>query len=221
VSLETPCLKKMKTLSCKTVGHSTYSIQQFIEVLKAHSINCIVDVRSTPYSRHNPQFNRETFKTDLELHETTYIFMGDCLGARYDNYDLQFIDGKVDFMLVRQRPEFQDAIQRVIEGINKGYRIALMCAEKNPFDCHRFVLVSYALSKQNVDIEHILSEVKKVSQKELEDHLISKYNLYNPQLSLFDQQGSHEELLNQAYELRNRDIAYQKDKYSVKVDTLY
>ena len=204
----------MSTLFCKTIGHSNREINQFLELIKSHNVNCIYDVRSLPYSRYNPQFNRETLKTSLELNDIQYVYVGDCLGARYDDPNLLCPDGMVDFKRVRQLTKFQGGIQQVVNGIKKGYRIALMCAEKDPFDCHRFLLVSYGLAKKGVQVEHIVSADKILSQKELENRMIRKYTIKSSQLSLFDQRGSEEDMLEEAYEMRCKDIAHRGKKRS-------
>ena len=97
----------------------------------------------------------------------------------------------------------------VINKLKKGLNISLMCAEKDPFNCHRFVLVSRALSKKNVVIEHILADKSTVSQSELEERLIDKYSKESQQLSLFEPKRSREELIDTAYKKRNKDIGYR------------
>jgi len=198
----------MDVLSCKTVGHSTLETESFIALIKAHSINCVIDVRSVPWSAHVPRFNRDVLQHALENTDIIYLFMGDCLGARYDDPGLLFPDGRVDFSKVSGLDTFLHGIGRVVEGMEKGYRIALMCAEKDPFECHRFVLVSRELAERNIRVEHIISETVLIDQAELEARLLEKYFKKRSQLSLFAPNKSERELLAEAYALRNRDIAY-------------
>jgi len=204
----------MNSVTINTIGHSKHLLETFLDILSYHQINSILDVRSSPYSRHNPQFNRETIKTDLEINEIEYIFMGDLLGARYENSNLLFDDGKVDFDKVNKLQSFIEGIEKVIDRIKSGRNISLMCAEKDPFSCHRFVLVSRALSRKNVIIKHILSDKSTVSQEELEQRLIGKYTKETPQLSLFEKKRSREELLDFAYKKRNIDIGYKANPAS-------
>ena len=190
----------------KTIGHSNLHLDTFLDILYHYNINCIIDIRSSPYSRYNPQFNRETLKTDLEINEIEYIYMGNRLGARYEDKNLIFDNGKVDFGKVKELPSFVSGIESLINNINTGHNISLMCAEKDPFNCHRFVLVSRTLAKRNIDIEHILSDKSTVSQNELEERLLKKYTNKSTQMSLFEPVKSRTELLNFAYEKHNRHI---------------
>ena len=196
----------MELLSCKTVGHSTYAMEEFIRLIKAHGVTCIIDIRSMPYSRRNPQFNRETLRTDLQLNDIDYSYRGDRLGARYSDLQLLFPGGKADFSKVAQLPQFQEGIQLVLDALKKGVRIALMCAEKDPFDCHRFILVSRFLVKNAVKVEHIISEEKLLTQEELEDRLLKKYCHATSQLGLFEQRKTKDEQLEDAYAQRNKEM---------------
>jgi uncharacterized protein (DUF488 family) len=201
----------VKELSCYSIGHSNHSIETFVRMLLAHSVNCVVDVRSVPYSRRHPQFNRESIKTDLKLADIQYRYLGDSLGARHSLPSVLTPDGKVDFSCVRLMPAFQEGIARVISGIQKGLCIAIMCAERDPFDCHRFVLVSRELAGRGVCVEHIFAQGQLRSQKELEQQLLEKYGLHRCQPALFEQPKNKDELLAQAYGLRNSDIAYSAE----------
>ncbi len=187
---------------CYTVGHSTHSIEDFVALLQRYGIDAVVDVRSSPYSRMAPQFNRESLMHQLKREECRYIYLGNMLGARYDDEKLLFSDGLVDFEAVRRTERFQEGVVRVRNGLAKGYTIALMCSEKEPFDCHRFVLVARELSLQGVEVTHILPEIT-LSQKELEERLFSKYKR-----SRYNLLTSEDEALAEVYRLRNRDIAY-------------
>jgi len=198
------------SVSCKTVGHSNRKMADFIRLVKLHAVDCIVDVRSTPYSRRNPQFNRETLKTDLELNSISYVHMGNRLGARYNNPELLFPDGTADFSKIAQLPQFQEAIRILIDMMRHHAGMALMCAEKDPFTCHRFMLISRELAENTVHVEHIISESVTIRHDELERHMIEKYGLNNRQLSLFETRMTPREMLEEAYRLRNHDLAFGK-----------
>lgn len=190
-----------------TVGHSIYKIEDFVKLLQNNNINTIVDVRSTPYSKFAPQYNKELLKQYLKQNAICYIFMGDTLGARYEDKGLLFDDGKVNFKKVQETKNFQDGIVRLERGIEKGYNISLMCSEKEAFDCHRFGLISEFLSKISINVNHIYPD-KIVPHKELEEKLLKKYEKKIPAVDLFNPDIRIEEQLNLAYELRNIDIAY-------------
>lgn len=190
-----------------TVGHSIYEIDDFVKLLQNNNINTIVDVRSTPYSKFAPQYNKELLKQYLKQNAICYIYMGDTLGARYEDKNLLFDGGKVNFKKVQETKNFQDGIVRLERGIEKGYNISLMCSEKEAFDCHRFGLVSEFLSKISINVNHIYPD-KIVPHKELEQKLLKKYERKIPIVDLFNPNIKIEEQLNLAYELRNIDIAY-------------
>ena len=200
-------------IECKTVGHSTYQINEFINIIKKHSVSAIIDVRSTPYSRYCPQFNREPLQCELAKFQVAYHFLGDSLGARYTDPNVLYADGKVDFKKVRLMPRFKEGISKVIEIINEGFIVALMCTEKDPFDCHRFVLISPALVNTGVIVEHILDASNIISQKELEKRLLKKYGKPPTTFSNLEKwmpqvKGIGRDRLDEVYELRNKEIAY-------------
>lgn len=196
--------------SIYTIGHSTHKIEDFISFLFKKEINVIVDIRSLPYSKFSSQFNRECLKGYLKKNSIDYIFMGDMLGARWHNSDLLFSDGKVNFESVSKTVLFQKGITRLDDGIAKQYKIALMCSEKEPFDCHRFVLVSRFLSENGINVRHIYPDQNKLvefSQADLENKMINKYRKKMPENNLFCE-ITNAEILKEAYRLRNIDIAY-------------
>jgi len=190
-----------------TIGHSILEIDKFISLLKDNNIDTIVDVRSIPYSKFASQFNKETLKHYLKENNIYYIYMGNSLGARYEDKALLFDDGKVNFKKVQETISFQNGISRLEKGLSKGYKIALMCSEKEAFDCHRFVLISEFLARNGINIKHIYPD-KVVSQEFLEQKLLKKYEKKLPVANLFDQEITDELRLKLAYEFRNKDIAY-------------
>jgi uncharacterized protein (DUF488 family) len=141
----------------KTIGHSTHSIDEFIEVLKAHSITELVDIRTVPRSRHNPQFNRETLPGTLAAAGIGYRHLpglGGLRRARPDSVNTGWRNasfrGYADYM---QTPEFEVAIVELIE-IARTQQVAIMCAEAVEWRCHRS-LVADALTARSIPVEHI------------------------------------------------------------------
>jgi uncharacterized protein (DUF488 family) len=186
-----------------TIGHSTIEKDIFIASLQKADINTVVDVRSMPYSKFSPQYNKDAIIEILKPHRINYIFMGDNLGARNSNKDLQFEDGKVCFKKVQQSDKFKESVNRLIDGLNKGYRIALMCTEKDAIDCHRFALVSEYLNSLGIDVKHIQYE-KIEKHSDVEQRLIEKYYKKIDFIGL----STDKKPMEQAYELLNIDIAY-------------
>jgi uncharacterized protein (DUF488 family) len=170
------------------------------------AIDTVVDVRSRPYSKFTPQFNRETIDAALRPAGIKYIYMGDLLGAKYLDMDLRFEDGKADFKKVQKSLPFQCGIKRLKTGIEKGCNIALMCAEKDAFNCHRFALISEYLTRMGISVFHIMPD--KVSpQAELEKRLLDKYRVKVNRIEIALSDSPEAEELAQAYERHNRHIA--------------
>ena len=191
-----------------TVGHSTHQIDYFLELLQKYSVNCIVDVRSVAASSYNPQYNKEPLSNFLKNNGVTYMHYAEEFGARHTDPDLLDEDGKVDFEKVRKSWNFKNGVERLWLGLDKGFTIALMCSEGEPFDCHRFSMVSIALEKDGFDVKHILKDKTLKSNAELESQLLKKYDKKIPKPDIFQPNISAEDQLKEAYRLRNKEIAY-------------
>ncbi len=187
-----------------TIGHSTHSIEQFLALLEKHSITAVCDVRSAPYSRINPQFNRETLRDALAQKGISYVFLGKELGARPRDPKC-YREGKVRYDLLAKSDSFRRGLDRVKSGSRK-YRIALMCAEKDPLHCHRTILVSRELSKQGFEICHILSDGTIETHREATGRLLSELKI--PPTDLFMDKN---EIIEKAYRLQGDAIAYAEE----------
>jgi uncharacterized protein (DUF488 family) len=154
-----------------TVGHSTQSQQRFISLLLGAGVTAVADVRTSPYSRHSPQFNREDLSQDLRQCGISYVFLGKELGGRPRERGL-YCEGVADYERMAQTIEFKRGLDRILEGVKK-YRVALMCSERDPLDCHRCLLVSRALAQRGVQVKHILDSGDLVSHDEIEDQLLN------------------------------------------------
>ena len=148
-----------QTLVAWTIGHSTRAIEEFVRLLKAHAVTQLIDVRTVPRSRHNPQFNRETLPASLESAGIAYLHMPELGGLRRATSDSvntgwqnASFRGYADYM---QTPEFRGAIERLIRLISQG-RIVVMCAEAVPWCCHRS-LIADALLVRGIRAEEIVS----------------------------------------------------------------
>ena len=136
-----------------TIGHSTHSWEKFLELLRQHHIEAVADVRSSPYSQFNPHFNREPLQLALRQQGISYVFLGEELGARRSEPEC-YVNGKVDYSLIARTPSFKRGLDRLVQGAAK-MRVAIMCAEKDPLDCHRCILVSPRLKERGIDVQHI------------------------------------------------------------------
>lgn len=194
-----------------TIGHSTHKADYFLELLQAHAVNCVVDVRSVAASRFNPQYNKKALATFLNENGITYLHFADEFGARQTNPDV-LNRGKVDFEKVRNSTSFKRGVERIRSGVDKGYTIALMCAESEPLDCHRFSMVSVGLQHEGFEVQHILKDKSIISNIELEQELLKKYEDKLPKSDMFNPHISKSERLKEAYRLRNKDVGFSPYK---------
>lgn len=159
-----------------TIGHSTHLIDHFLSLLDRHGITAIADVRSTPYSRHNPQFSRDALKASLKRAGIAYVFLGRELGARSDDPRHYDEDGRVRYDRVADSDAFRAGIDRVVSGAAQ-HRIALMCAERDPLTCHRTILVSRALVDRGARVRHVLGDGSVETHEEALDRLMGQLGI--------------------------------------------
>jgi uncharacterized protein (DUF488 family) len=190
--------------SVYTIGHSTHSIEGFVDLLKRYSISVLCDVRSQPYSRMNPQFNREPLKQALRTAAIKYVFLGKELGGRSDNKSC-YRNGQIQYSLLAQTAPFKDGIERVKNGA-RSYRIALMCAEKEPLDCHRTILVSRTLFEDGVAVRHILGDGHVEEHEQTIKRLLSKLQV--PEGDFF---RSTDEIVSEAFRRQGNEISYREE----------
>jgi uncharacterized protein (DUF488 family) len=183
-----------------TVGHSNHSFDHFAELLARHRIEAVSDVRSTPFSRRNPQFNQGALKTRLSAAGVSYVFLGRELGVRSTDPD-HYVDGKVQYRALARERSFLDALERIRTGA-ETLRIALMCAERDPLDCHRTILVCRALRTADLDIQHILADGSLESGTAAERRLMAALNI------LPDMFHDEAECVERAYDTQADRIAY-------------
>ena len=184
-----------------TVGHSTYPAMHFVQLLTRHEITAIADVRSQPYSRMNPQFNRESLQAVLKSVGIAYVFLGRELGARSSDESC-YVNGKVQYDRLAQTSLFREGLDRIEQGLSK-HRIALMCAEKDPLTCHRSILICRHLVVRNIAVHHIIGDGRLESHDEALARLLRELKI--EQADLF---RNLNELFTEAYSLRGEQIAY-------------
>ena len=160
-------MAKEPELTILTIGHSTRTLDEFVGMLEAYGVTLVVDVRTVPRSRHNPQFNKETLPTSLKKYGIKYIHMPDIGGLRRPKHDSENLAwrnnsfrGYADYM---QTKEFTDNLLKII-ALARENRLALMCAEALPWRCHRS-LISDALVVRHVKVEHIISATSLINHQ--------------------------------------------------------
>lgn len=198
-----------------TIGHSVHTVERFVDLLNKYDINCLIDVRSTPYSRFTPQYNISEIKKILQNDQKQYIFMGEEFGARRPDLTLYDSSGVLDFNKVIKSSLFQSGVKRVKTGLDKGFNIAFMCTEKDPIDCHRSILVGRAFDDEKFDVSNIHEDGSAETQEELIERLLNHYFPNRNQANIFgflEGAKKKEDLVREAYILRNKDIAYKLEE---------
>lgn len=186
-----------------TIGHSDHRIERFLVLLARHHVDAVADVRSFPGSRFNSQYNRDELTESLKAAGMNYVFMGEELGARRAEKECYF-QSKAKYDLIAKLPKFKDGLRRLNDGASR-YRIALLCAERDPVTCHRAILVCRHLRTFDLGIEHILHDGLLESHASLENRLLKELRVTGKDLFC-----SHDEALDQAYDLQGDRIAYVK-----------
>jgi uncharacterized protein (DUF488 family) len=154
-----------------TLGHSSHPILRVVELLRQHGVTAVCDVRSKPYSRRNPQFNREAFAKSLAEAGIAYVFLGKELGGRPED-PACYVDGRVDYERMARTALFEEGMRRLAEDAGR-YRVALVCAEKDPADCHRAMLVGREAHGRGWTVNHILADGGVATQNDVVGGLLA------------------------------------------------
>ncbi|MER8382663.1 DUF488 domain-containing protein [Mesorhizobium sp. M0185] len=192
-------------LEVLTIGHSTLTYERLLHLLRQASVTAVADVRSAPYSRHFPHFNRDSLRKELALDQIEYRFVGEALGGRPTNTGF-FCEGVADYEKMAKAPNFERGLALIAEGAKK-HRIAMMCSEHDPLDCHRCLLVGRALNDRGLAVRHILSNGQIIGQSDIESKLLELAGATDD--DLFD--PSHKRLAF-AYRQRAMKVAYVDTK---------
>jgi len=184
-----------------TVGHSDANHADLTLALKTYAIDVVVDVRSSPYSRRNPQFNRPALHHALKNEAIRYLFLGRELGARREEPEC-YVDGQARYELIERTPAFQEGLRRLRDGIAR-FHIALLCAEEDPITCHRMVLICKCLRTEGFDIRHVRRNGAYETNEEAERRMLNAVGLNNGFATA--------SVIEQAYRLQGNKIAYIDD----------
>jgi len=195
----------MKTLY--TIGHSNHAIETFLDLLKTHGIEALCDVRSKPYSRFHPQFRNKQLKEVLQKHNIAYVFLGKALGAKPDDLSC-YRDGKLQYACLAETEAFKAGINQIKTDLAAS-RVALMCAEKEPLDCHRTILICRHLRDEDLTIKHILADGYLEDQHHAEKRLIDKFKI--------SEDLPFKEKVQLAYDRQSQKMTYQNPRQSTAV----
>jgi len=190
-----------------TIGHSNHPLEYFVELLLAHRLSMIADVRSSPYSKYCPHFSKDTLEIALRNTNINYIFLGRELGAQRSESEC-YVDGQAKYDRIAHLPVFRRGLERILQEVER-HRIAVMCSESDPIACHRAILVCRELKKTCPDLKitHILKDGTEEQQEASEKRLIKLHKL-RPEL--FGELTSTAGLIERAYDLQAEKIAYKK-----------
>ncbi len=197
-----------------TLGHSSMEANEFVQLLRRHGIELLVDVRSQPVSGRFPQFNRAVLEKFLERHGIAYLFLGEELGGRPDDPAAYGPDGVVDYRACRRSYAFGAGIER-LEREALSRRVALMCAEDDPLECHRFLMIAPELAARGLDLLHRRRDGSVETQAAAEDRLLRSTGFAELAANtLFP--TARAQALDRALDLQARQCAFRLDPHLVE-----
>jgi uncharacterized protein (DUF488 family) len=186
-----------------TIGHSNHPLDRFVALLQGAAVAAVLDVRSQPFSRRHPWFSATRLGGHLERAGIAFMPMGDALGGRPRDPSL-FRDGVADYEAMARTDDFRAGIDRVIAAAQR-FRSCLMCAEREPLDCHRCLLVAPALVAHGLRIGHILADGSIMAHAAIEERLIAGLSAGSDDLFLGDRPAR----LAHAYRRRAQAVAFR------------
>jgi uncharacterized protein (DUF488 family) len=164
-----------------TIGHGKRSISEVIDLLKRYDVAFVVDVRSVPWSRFQPDFSQDALGRHLKQHGLAYLSMGEQLGGRPKDALSGDDAERIDYQTLQQRPAFRQGIERLKTAWAQGRRVALLCSESRPQECHRSKLIGTALAGEGIEVTHVDENNALVNQQDV------MARLAKGQLSLLDE----------------------------------
>ena len=195
-----------------TIGHSNHSSEAFLALLRKHGVDEVVDVRSSPASRYYPQFNHGVLSDALERAGIDYVFLGGELGGRPADRSCYDEEGRVSYARLADTDLFDDGIGRVVRAADER-RVAVMCSEKDPQDCHRALLIAGALEERCVAVEHILADGSVEKHDETLNRLLDRFKL--PRNG--DMFRSRDEVVAEALVRQAKRVAFVDDRLAAAV----
>lgn len=161
----------MKDTTIYSIGHGNKKIEDFITELKSFKIQFLLDIRSKPFSKWNPQFNQAALDLELKNNGITYVFVGDTLGGLPEDRSCYDYNGKVVYDLIKEKDFFKQGLERLTTANEKGINLAIMCSESKPEECHRSKLIGQELLNKEISLKHIVSEKRIKSQETVMNEL--------------------------------------------------
>lgn len=201
-----------------TIGYAGFLLDDFIKELKKYNIDVVIDVRSFPYSERYPDYNKPAIESALKNVGIYYKNYANEFGARQKNRAFYSSNGYLDFDVFSKSEQFQNGVEKMINSTKKGYTIVFMCAEKEPIQCHRTILVAREFDKLGFSVIHLMPNGITKDQRKIDEELLEKHFPNINQINMFEYQMSDEEYLDAAYKKQNEQIGYHLEENN---DNLY
>jgi uncharacterized protein (DUF488 family) len=166
-----------------TIGHSNHPLDVFRDLLRRHAVAVLADVRSSPYSRYATQFNRDSLSAYVKGEGIEYRYFGDALGGRPPQDEFYDDSGHVLYDRLAESREFQQGIDRLIR-VAGDRRVAVLCSEEDPTDCHRRRLIGRVLQERGLEVIHLRADGRVQTEEELGRE--ERHRKTGGQLALFD-----------------------------------
>lgn len=192
-----------------TLGHSNLEPEEFLALLERSQVEVVADVRSLPQSARFPQFNQIVLEKILRAEGIEYIFLGEELGGRPDDAVAYRSDGRVDYRARRRSYAFRAGLDRLLS-LSEKQTVALLCAEEDPLECHRFLMICPELVLAGASPLHIRKDGRMETQEAAGNRLLEAHGFTGLAAnSLFPE--ARTEALEKAYDLQAEKIAFRID----------
>jgi uncharacterized protein (DUF488 family) len=168
----------MQKSTIYSIGHGGKKIEAFIEELTSFEIEFLIDIRSKPYSKYHPHFSQNELKVSIEKAGIKYVFLGQQLGGLPEDLSC-YTDGKVDYEKLKTMDFFISGMERLIGAVKKGIKLAIMCSEADPKECHRTKLIGEELLEKDISLKHIIDKKKVKDQITVMQELTKGLGLTN------------------------------------------
>lgn len=195
-----------------TIGYSGYNIDAFIATLIEYKISFLIDVRSQPFSKYFTDYNEKELRLILNKNHIIYRNFKEEFGARQLDKIYYNSEGVLDYKMFTSSKLFEDGYKKVLTGIEMGYSVCLMCAEKDPINCHRSMMIGRELYNRGFEVKHVMPPKKLLTQKDLEERLLEIYFPHRDQYVLGEVMKEDKELIEEAYFKKNIAIGFRQEE---------
>jgi len=196
-----------------TIGYSGYKIGEFSNKIKKCAISTVIDVRSIPYSKYHPDYNKENLESFLKANGILYRNYAKEFGAQQKNKAFYSTHGYLDFNIFARSDDFLSGVEKLCVGMKRGYSFVLMCSEKDPLNCHRTIMVAREFNRNGYSIFHLLPNGGKQSQNDIELRMLENYYPNRRQIALFESQTlTNQDMIDLSYKRRNAEIGHYMER---------